>query len=128
MTISFQFNWLTKKLFFFSSCLIQLVQQSPGDLGELYSQVVTSPSKKYFLVVLMTFIGVIFIIGLFCGRITRRTIALKNKWNLHIIHLNWTILMMNFFSYKILSHTQKKNPQLIFTIFIWIRWIYQALS
>lgn len=61
----------------------QLVQQAPEDFGELYSQVVTSPSKKYFLVVLMTFIGFIFIIGLFCGRATRRTIALKNKWSTH---------------------------------------------
>lgn len=66
-------------IFHIFSLLSQLVQQAPEDLGELYSQVVTSPSKKYFLVVLMTFIGFIFIIGLFCGRVTRRTIALKNK-------------------------------------------------
>lgn len=58
---------------------LQFVAQAPEDLGQLYSQVITSPSKKYFLLVLMTFIGFIFIIGLFCGRVTRRTIALKNK-------------------------------------------------
>lgn len=57
----------------------QLVQQAPEDFQQLYSQVVTSPSKRYFLVVLMTFVVVIWIFGLLCGRVTRRTIALKNK-------------------------------------------------
>lgn len=57
----------------------QLVQQAPENLGELYSQVVTSPANRYFLLVLMTFIGFIFITGMFCGRVTRRTMALKNK-------------------------------------------------
>lgn len=43
-------------LFFFPS--IFLVQQEPEDSGELYSQVVTSPSKKYFLVVFISVIDV----------------------------------------------------------------------
>lgn len=59
--------------------LTQNYPQPPEDLGQLYSQVATSPSKKYFLLILMTFIGIIFIMGLFCGRASRRTIALKNK-------------------------------------------------
>ncbi|XP_035902218.1 Golgi apparatus protein 1 isoform X1 [Anopheles stephensi] len=46
---------------------------------QLYDQVVASPSKHYFLIVLCTFIGIIFIIGLLCGRVTHRTMALKNK-------------------------------------------------
>lgn len=73
------FTWLNLMNFVYMFRLFQLIQQAPEDLGQLYSQVVTSPSKKYFLVVLMTFVGIIFVIGLFCGRVTRRTIALKNK-------------------------------------------------
>lgn len=59
---------------------LQLVQQiAPENLGELYAQMSTSPAKKYFLLVMLSCVGFIFIFGLFCGRVTRRTIALKNK-------------------------------------------------
>lgn len=71
----FHFSLIKKSSFRF----LQLVNQSPENLGELAAQLAASPSKRYFLLVLMTFVGIIFIIGLFCGRVTRRTIALKNK-------------------------------------------------
>ncbi|XP_034948080.1 Golgi apparatus protein 1 [Chelonus insularis] len=51
----------------------------PNTFGELYSTVNQSPARKYFMVVSLTMIGVIFIVGLFCGRVTRRTMMMKNK-------------------------------------------------
>lgn len=51
----------------------------PVNFVELYSQVVTSPAKRAFLLTLLTFVGIIFIFGIFCGRVTRRSQALKNK-------------------------------------------------
>lgn len=51
----------------------------PENLSELYSQVVTSPSKRYFFVLTMSFVGAVFVFGLFCGRVSRRAIAMKNK-------------------------------------------------
>lgn len=52
---------------------------APENLGQLYSQVVTSPSKRYFLLVIISFLGIIFLFGIFCGRVSRRTMAIKNK-------------------------------------------------
>ncbi|XP_075212772.1 Golgi apparatus protein 1 [Lycorma delicatula] len=57
----------------------KLILTAPNSLGDLYGQVQNSPSRKYFTVVAITFIGMIFITGLFCGRITRRTTQMKNK-------------------------------------------------
>uniref|UniRef100_U5EST3 Putative golgi apparatus protein cysteine-rich fibroblast growth factor receptor n=1 Tax=Corethrella appendiculata TaxID=1370023 RepID=U5EST3_9DIPT len=56
-----------------------VVAPQPESLSDLYTQVVESPAKRYFLVVLCTFVGFVFIFGLFCGRVTRRTMAMKNK-------------------------------------------------
>lgn len=53
--------------------------QAPEDLGQLYDQVLTSPSKKYFLLVMFSCLGFIFIAGMFCGRVARRSTVLKNK-------------------------------------------------
>lgn len=53
--------------------------QAPENLGQLYSQVVTSPSKRYFLLVIITFIGIIFLFGILCGRVSQRSMAIKNK-------------------------------------------------
>lgn len=53
--------------------------QAPEDLGELYAQVVTSPSNKYFMLVMFSCLGFIFIVGMFCGRVARRSTVLKNK-------------------------------------------------
>ncbi|VEN58943.1 unnamed protein product [Callosobruchus maculatus] len=50
----------------------------PSDFQELYHQVSLSPSKNYFALVLFTFLGMVFLIGVFCGR-TRRYSQLKNK-------------------------------------------------
>ncbi|KAH9509535.1 glycogenin glucosyltransferase glg1 [Bulinus truncatus] len=47
---------------------------------ELYEQISLSPSRNYFFAILFTIIGVIFIVGLSCGRVTKRLRAeLKNK-------------------------------------------------
>ncbi|XP_011302233.1 Golgi apparatus protein 1 [Fopius arisanus] len=51
----------------------------PNTIEELYTTVNQSPSRRYFLIVAFTLIGIIFIMGLFCGRITRRTMMMKNK-------------------------------------------------
>lgn len=52
---------------------------APNSIEELYTTVNRSPARRYFLIVALTMIGVIFIIGLFCGRVTRRTMMMKNK-------------------------------------------------
>ncbi|GAB0086076.1 Golgi apparatus protein 1 [Sergentomyia squamirostris] len=52
---------------------------APENWSDLYAQVSTSPSKKIFFIAFLSMVGFIFIIGLFCGRATRRTIAMKNK-------------------------------------------------
>lgn len=41
-------------------------------LGELSQQVFMSPSKNYLLGMLMTIVGIIFIVGITCGRVTKR--------------------------------------------------------
>ncbi|CAL1540387.1 unnamed protein product [Lymnaea stagnalis] len=47
---------------------------------ELYDQISTSPSRNYFFAILFSVVGVIFIVGLTCGRVTKRIRAeLKNK-------------------------------------------------
>ncbi|XP_015126768.1 Golgi apparatus protein 1 [Diachasma alloeum] len=51
----------------------------PNTIEELYTTVNQSPSRRYFLIVAFTLIGIIFIMGLFCGRMTRRTMMMKNK-------------------------------------------------
>ncbi|BES89484.1 Golgi apparatus protein [Nesidiocoris tenuis] len=49
------------------------------NLSELYGSVNSSPAKKYFVVVALTFVGMIFMTGMFCGRTFRRSVATKNK-------------------------------------------------
>ncbi|XP_076655241.1 Golgi apparatus protein 1 [Halictus rubicundus] len=51
----------------------------PNSIQELYSTVNRSPARRYFMIVALTMIGLIFITGLFCGRVTRRTIIMKSK-------------------------------------------------
>lgn len=51
----------------------------PETIEELYAQMSHSPAKRYFFVVIVTAVGVIFIAGLFCGRTLRRTLTMKNK-------------------------------------------------
>lgn len=57
----------------------QLIVQAPEDLKQLYTQVVQSPSNKYFLLLMVSFVGFIFIVGMFCGRVARRSAVSKNK-------------------------------------------------
>ncbi|XP_015515645.1 Golgi apparatus protein 1 [Neodiprion lecontei] len=53
---------------------------APKNIEELYSTVIKkSPAKRYFLIVASTVIGVAFITGMFCGKVTRRTMVMKNK-------------------------------------------------
>ncbi|XP_006615715.1 Golgi apparatus protein 1 isoform X2 [Apis dorsata] len=51
----------------------------PNSIQELYSTVNQSPARRYFMIIALTMIGIIFITGLFCGRVTRRTMIMKNK-------------------------------------------------
>ncbi|CAK9831500.1 Golgi apparatus protein 1 [Anthophora retusa] len=51
----------------------------PNSIQELYISVNRSPARRYFMIVALTLIGIIFITGLFCGRVTRRTMIMKNK-------------------------------------------------
>lgn len=51
----------------------------PENLHQLYYQVVTSPSKHYFYLVIFMMIGSIFVVGMFCGRVSRRHMLIKNK-------------------------------------------------
>lgn len=50
-----------------------------ADLTGLYNQVAMSPSKHYFMLVALTAIGSFFVVGLFCGRVTKRHLQSKNK-------------------------------------------------
>ncbi|XP_055641505.1 Golgi apparatus protein 1 isoform X2 [Toxorhynchites rutilus septentrionalis] len=70
-------NTLLKRMEMFRNAAVVIPQAE--SLSQLYTQVVDSPSKHYFLLVLLSFVGFIFIFGLLCGRVTRRTIAMKNK-------------------------------------------------
>ncbi|WAR12979.1 GSLG1-like protein [Mya arenaria] len=49
-------------------------------IEDLHGQIMQSPARNYIYGVLMTIIGVIFIVGITCGRVTKRvTAAQKNK-------------------------------------------------
>ncbi|CAG9567418.1 unnamed protein product [Danaus chrysippus] len=49
------------------------------NLGDVYTEISSSPSKKYFLVVGISIVGLIFIFGLYCGRMTKRAMYIKRK-------------------------------------------------
>ena len=52
----------------------------PETLEDLGSSVLASRSKTYLIGVLMTIVGVIFIVGISCGRVTKRVpLSMKNK-------------------------------------------------
>ncbi|XP_076470547.1 Golgi apparatus protein 1-like isoform X2 [Babylonia areolata] len=53
----------------------------PESFGEIYDSIASSPSKNYFMVVLFTVVAIIFIVGISCGRVTKRVRAeIKNKY------------------------------------------------
>ncbi|XP_020816562.1 Golgi apparatus protein 1 isoform X1 [Drosophila serrata] len=51
----------------------------PEDVQQLVQQVVASPARKFFLVILMSATGMVFLTGIFLGRATKRAMGLKNK-------------------------------------------------
>ena len=58
-----------------------LLQQAPIEgLNELASEIMGSPQKTYLLSMIFVIVGVLFIMGLMCGRVTKRVAAqAKNK-------------------------------------------------
>lgn len=69
---------------FVTKFIIRVVPQvapQAESLSDLYETVVASPSRKYFMMLIMSFVGFIFFVGLLFGRVIvpRRHIALKNK-------------------------------------------------
>jgi len=54
--------------------LWKIASGADGDMSfqQMASNIVTSPSRNYFIGVILVCIGIIFIGGLFCGRITKR--------------------------------------------------------
>lgn len=73
-------NMLNKRLEMYKNAAKLAPPAPPENLGELYNQVVSSPSKQYFFLVVMTFLGSIFMVGILCGRLNRRKyMLLKSK-------------------------------------------------
>ncbi|XP_055383667.1 Golgi apparatus protein 1 [Condylostylus longicornis] len=71
-------NKLRKRMEMFRNAENTL-QMPPENMEQLMNQVVTSPAKKFFLVVLLSFVGMIFILGMFMGRITKKAYISKSK-------------------------------------------------
>ncbi|XP_046394419.1 Golgi apparatus protein 1 [Ischnura elegans] len=69
---------LLKRIRMFNTAAM-IVGYPPETMGELYAQVVHSPSRKYFLLVGLSSIGLFFILGLFCGRASRRNIVVRKR-------------------------------------------------
>ncbi|KAF7281361.1 hypothetical protein GWI33_004844 [Rhynchophorus ferrugineus] len=52
----------------------------PENFQQLYSEVITSPSKQYFFFIIVMFLGVIFTVGILCGKFNQRKyMLLKSK-------------------------------------------------
>ncbi|XP_055908083.1 Golgi apparatus protein 1 isoform X1 [Eupeodes corollae] len=51
----------------------------PENMEQLVSQVISSPAKRFFLVILLTCLGMVFIMGMFLGRFSKRAMTSKNK-------------------------------------------------
>jgi len=47
--------------------------------NDLVEQLSTSPSRNYFLTVGLSFVGIVLITGVFCGRVTKRQRVMKNR-------------------------------------------------
>lgn len=48
-------------------------------LRDMYDKLSSSPSKKYILVVVISMVGLIFIMGLYCGCLTKRSMYVRKK-------------------------------------------------
>ncbi|KAK4879218.1 hypothetical protein RN001_007364 [Aquatica leii] len=69
-------NMLKKRLEMYKNA----VEVAPvADLQGLYNQVAGSPSKHYFFLIGLMAIASFFVIGMFCGRVTKRQLQSKNK-------------------------------------------------
>ncbi|XP_015608654.1 Golgi apparatus protein 1 isoform X2 [Cephus cinctus] len=51
----------------------------PNSIKELYYSVSSSSASTYFMIIAVSIIGIIFVMGLFCGRVTRRAMMMKHK-------------------------------------------------
>ncbi|XP_012945019.1 Golgi apparatus protein 1 [Aplysia californica] len=52
----------------------------PESFSEIYEEISASPARNYLLAILFSVVGIVFIMGLTCGRVTKRVRAeLKNK-------------------------------------------------
>lgn len=49
-----------------------------ASVGELYDQMVMSPAKRSFVVLILSVVGMVFVFGMVCGRVNRSQ-AMKNK-------------------------------------------------
>lgn len=64
-------------IFYIEIWLFQVVQlESVNDLVE---QLSISPAKNFFLAMGLSFIGLILLLGVFCGRISKRHQVMKNR-------------------------------------------------
>lgn len=70
------YTMLTKRIEMFKNAAVIM---EPKTFEELYTQMSHSPARRYFMIVALTAVGIVFIAGLFCGRTMRRTLMMKNK-------------------------------------------------
>jgi len=70
------YEMLTKRIEMFKNAALII---EPKTIEELYNQMSRSPARRYFMIVALSVVGVVFIAGLFCGRTMRRTLMMKNK-------------------------------------------------
>jgi len=71
-------NKLLKRMEMFRNAENTL-QMPPENMEQLVNQVVASPAKRFFLIILLSFVGMIFILGMFMGRITKKAYISKSK-------------------------------------------------
>ena len=64
-----------------NNVLFALCQAAPAEsFEELANQIISSPARHYFLGIIFAVVGMLFIAGLFCGRVTKRvSVQTKNK-------------------------------------------------
>ncbi|CAG9771209.1 unnamed protein product [Ceutorhynchus assimilis] len=73
-------NMLKKRLEMYRNAALLSPMGPPPDLHQLYNQMAASPSRQYFFLVILTFIGTIFLVGIMCGRLNKRKyMLLKSK-------------------------------------------------
>lgn len=67
--------------YFVVTCVLTSCQVAPAEgFSDLAMQVMTSPSKNYILTVIGAAVTLLFLMGLLCGRFTRRvTQELKDR-------------------------------------------------